>query len=77
MLREDVWQAAERGEFHVYAAEHADQAMALLTNMPAGNPDADGLYPQDSCNGRVQTRLIEWTAMRQHFSAGASAQFSE
>ena len=77
MLREDVWQAAERGEFHVYAAEHADQAMALLTNMPAGNPDADGLYPQDSCNGRVQTRLIEWTAMRQHFSAGASAHFSE
>ena len=77
MLREDVWQAAERGEFHVYAAEHADQAMALLTDMPAGNPDADGLYPQDSCNGRVQTRLIEWTAMRQHFSAGASAQFSE
>lgn len=77
MLREDVWQAAERGEFHVYAAEHADQAMALLTDMPAGNPDADGLYPQDSCNGRVQTRLIEWTAMRQHFSAGASAHFSE
>ncbi len=77
MLRDDVRQAAERGEFHVYAAEHADQAMALLTDMPAGNPDANGLYPQDSCNGRVQTRLIEWTAMRQQYSAGASAQSSE
>jgi predicted ATP-dependent protease len=73
MLREDVRLAASRGQFHVYAAEHADQVMSLLTGMPAGTPDAEGLYPQDSCNGRVQMRLFEWTAMRQQFAAGASA----
>lgn len=77
MLRADVRQAAGRGEFHVYAAAHADQVMALLTGMPAGSPDADGIYPQDSCNGRVQTRLIEWTAMRQRYSAGANGRLAD
>jgi predicted ATP-dependent protease len=74
MLRADVRGAAERGEFHVYAASHADQAMAMLCAMPAGSPDANGLYPQDSCNGRVQMRLIEWTAMRQQYSSWAGPQ---
>ena len=68
MLRVDVREAVAAGQFHVYAAEHADQVLALLTGMPAGMPDANGLYPQDSCNGRVQIRLIEWTAMRQHYA---------
>ena len=36
--------------------------------MPAGSPDANGLYPTDSCNGRVQLRLLEWTAARQQFA---------
>ncbi|HOP16750.1 MAG TPA: ATP-binding protein [Gammaproteobacteria bacterium] len=71
MLRDDVRAAVGRGEFRVYAATHCDQVMALLTGMPAGVPDADGLYPADSANGRVQIRLIEWTAMRQQFSSGA------
>ncbi|MGD8956017.1 MAG: ATP-binding protein [Chromatiaceae bacterium] len=74
MLRADVRAAAERGEFHVYAANHADQVMAMLCAMPAGSPDASGLYPQDSCNGRVQMRLIEWTAMRQQYSSWSGPQ---
>ena len=74
MLRDDVRAAVRRGEFNVYAAAHCDQVMALLTGMPAGVPDADGLYPADSANGRVQIRLIEWTAMRQQFSSGGGGQ---
>jgi lon-related putative ATP-dependent protease len=70
MLREDVREAAARGEFRIFAAQHADQVMALLTGMPAGSPDVNGLFAADSCNGRVQLRLLEWTALRQQFSAG-------
>ncbi len=76
MLREDVRAAAASGEFHIYPASHADQAIALLTGMPAGSPDANGLYPQDTCNGRVQLRLFEWTALRQQYSAGAASQLT-
>jgi lon-related putative ATP-dependent protease len=77
MLREDLRRAVAAGQFQVYAADHADQVMALLTGMPAGMPDVNGLYPPDSCNGRVQIRLIEWTAMRQHYSAAANVQLGE
>lgn len=68
MLNEAVRDAAAEGHFAVYAVEHADEVMALLTGMPAGHPDANGLYPEDSCNGRIQRRLIEWTAVRQQFA---------
>ncbi|MGB5453517.1 MAG: ATP-binding protein [Sedimenticolaceae bacterium] len=72
MLRRDVRAAAARGEFSIYTARHADQVISLLTGMPAGSPDADGLYPEDSCNGQVQRRLIEWTALRQQYSSAGS-----
>ena len=68
MLRQDVREAAAQGKFNIYAAAHADQVLARLSGMRAGSPDANGLYPEDSCNGRVQMRLFEWTALRQHYS---------
>lgn len=71
MLREDVRDAAAEGLFHVYTAAHVDEVMELLTEMPRGLPDRDGLYPDDSFNGRVQMRLLEWTAWRQQYSSGA------
>lgn len=70
MLRQDVREAVASGQFRIYAVEHVDQVMTLLTGMPAGNPDANGLYPENSCNGRVQIRLFEWTALRQQYTRG-------
>ena len=29
----------------------------LLTGLPAGKPDADGVYPPDSINGKIGARL--------------------
>lgn len=52
-----VVDAAEAGEFHVYAVESIGQAMAALTGLEAGEPDGDGRYPEDSVNGRVGARL--------------------
>ncbi|MCU0765837.1 MAG: AAA family ATPase [Gammaproteobacteria bacterium] len=67
MLRPDVVEAAAAGRFHLYAVRHVDEAMELLTGSRPGHPDAHGLYPEDSFNGRVQRRLIEWTALRQQY----------
>jgi predicted ATP-dependent protease len=72
MLRADVREAAGQGEFHIYAARHVDQVLALLTGMQAGSPDAEGRYPADSCNGRIQLRLFEWTRLRQQYSSGGA-----
>jgi predicted ATP-dependent protease len=57
MLRNDVVEAAAAGRFHVYAIETVDQGIALLTGCDAGERDAEGSYPADSLNGRVEASL--------------------
>ena len=65
MLREDVVAAVERGEFHIYAIETIDDAIELLTDLPAGELGSDDQYPADSFNGRVARRLEElWQRAR-------------
>ena len=57
MLREDVVEAVKEGQFKVYAISTVDEAMELLTAIPAGQRLPDGSYPADSINGRVLARL--------------------
>jgi lon-related putative ATP-dependent protease len=57
MLRDDVVEAARRGEFHVTPVATVDEAAELLTGLPMGAPDDEGVYPEDSLGGRVQRRL--------------------
>jgi lon-related putative ATP-dependent protease len=59
MLRQDVIDAVGSGKFNIYPIEHIDQGIEVLTGVPAGEPDEEGNYPEDSINGRVQARLIE------------------
>jgi lon-related putative ATP-dependent protease len=72
MLRRDVREAVEAGRFHVYAVETVDEGIALLTGMPAGEPDEDGKYPPDSVNGRVARRLAELAEQRRRFAGGGA-----
>lgn len=65
MLREEVRAACERGEFHIYAYRHVDQAIEILTGMSAGTLDEQGEYPQDSLNYRVAARLSELEEIRE------------
>ena len=69
MLRSDLVDAAAAGQFHIHAVQHADEAMEILTGLPAGHRDAQGLYPAGTVNGLVQRRLLEWTALRQHYAS--------
>lgn len=73
MLRRDVVEAAEAGKFKIYAMEHVDQAIAILTDLPAGEADASGEYPEGSVNKRVATRLAELTRIRQSFDKRSQA----
>jgi lon-related putative ATP-dependent protease len=58
-LREEVVEAVERGEFHVYAVNTVDEALELLTGMPAGERGPDGTYPEGTLNALVDKRLQE------------------
>ncbi len=64
MLRQDVVEAVRAGKFSVYAVENVDQAMELLTGVPAGVPDAEGLVPKDSVNYFVMVQLMQLSQMR-------------
>ncbi|MDD3762032.1 MAG: AAA family ATPase [Nevskiales bacterium] len=67
MLRRDVVEAVAAGRFSVYAVGEVDQALELLTGVPAGVADADGSYPDDTVNGRAQQRLREFSRLRRAF----------
>ena len=68
MLNQELVAAAEAGQFSVYTVDHIEQAMELLTGLPAGMPDAQGVYPEGTINHRIQLRLAEWIALRLHYA---------
>ncbi len=57
MLRRSVVDAAAAGQFHIYAVADIDQAITLLTGLPAGEAGAGGEYPEGSINYHVAARL--------------------
>ena len=73
MLRRPVLEAVEAGEFHVYPVTTIDEGIELLTPLRAGVRGADGSYPEDSVNGRVESRLAELARRAREFSAPPGA----
>jgi lon-related putative ATP-dependent protease len=69
MLRHDVVQAVEQGQFNIYAVETIDQGIEILTGLPAGERNAKGQFPAGSLNARVEARLMDmaaqWDRMRE------------
>ncbi|NKB89762.1 MAG: AAA family ATPase [Acidobacteria bacterium] len=57
MLRPQVVDAVERGDFHIWAIEHVDEGIEILTGIPAGEPDEDGEWPEGTINAMVRDRL--------------------
>jgi lon-related putative ATP-dependent protease len=68
MLREDVVAAVAAGRFHVYAVTTVDEAIELLTGFVAGERSPSGEYPPNTINRRVETRLREFSVIRQSFA---------
>lgn len=58
-LRRDVVGAVQAGRFAVYAVHTVEEALELLTGLPAGRRGPDGTYPEESLFGRVARRLKE------------------
>lgn len=69
--RPDVVAALAAGEFHLYPVGHVDEAIEILTGVPAGALDSKGEYPPDTVNGKVQARLKHFAELRSAFGHGA------
>jgi len=59
MLRPDVVEAIEAGQFHVYPVETIKEALELLTGMPAGERGEDGSFAEGTLYAAVEARLSE------------------
>lgn len=68
MLRPEVLEAVQKQQFHIYAVKHVDDAAEILTGIPAGQPDANGRYPEGTLNARTSARLENWSQVRRRFS---------
>jgi predicted ATP-dependent protease len=58
MLRHDVVEAVAQKKFHIYPVSNVDQGIELLTGLPAGERDENGLFPDGTINQRVEVRLL-------------------
>jgi len=71
MLRHDVVEAVAAGQFHIYAMKTVDEAIELLSGIPAGERDEEGNFPEGSVNHLVEARLIELAEKQRAFSASS------
>jgi len=64
MLRDDVVEAVRQQRFSIYTVNGIDEAMSILTGLPAGKADAKGVIPKGSVNQRVAVALENMAAAR-------------
>jgi lon-related putative ATP-dependent protease len=77
MLRDEVVEAVRAERFRVIPVRTIDEGIGILTGVPAGARDADGHYPQDSVNGRVEARLRAFAEARRAYAARPGTQGAE
>ena len=58
ILRDEVIEAVEAGKFRIYPIRTVDEGIAVLTGVPAGEPDPEtGDFPPDTVHGKVEAKL--------------------
>ena len=62
MLKRDVIQSVEKGEFHIYQVSSIEEGIEVLTGVSAGKPDKEGAYPDGTVFNAVQAKLKDYTA---------------
>lgn len=67
MLRHDVIKAVTDKQFHIYPVENIDQAIEVLTGIPAGEVDTSGKFPDESINFRAEQKLLKMSQTRAKF----------
>jgi lon-related putative ATP-dependent protease len=60
MLKKDVVEAVEKGQFNIYAIKTVDEGLELLTGMEAGELHEDGTFATGSFNEKVLAKLKQF-----------------
>ncbi len=70
MLRDEVVEAVQKGQFHIWAVDTLDEAIALLTEMEPGQRGADGHFPEGTFHRAVEDRLEAFARLVQRADEG-------
>jgi predicted ATP-dependent protease len=57
MLNKEVVNAVREGQFHVYQVADITEGIEILTGLPAGSADDNGVFLPDTVYGRIQAKL--------------------
>jgi predicted ATP-dependent protease len=71
MLRQDVIEAVRNNQFRIYPVTTIDEGIEILTGVPAGTRDANGLFPDGTINQRVEVRLLTMSELARLYGAPA------
>lgn len=74
LLRSDVREAVEAGDFHLYSIDTIDEGMELLTGLEMGEAGKDGSYPEGTINHKVIGQLDRLADNRKAFAATQNGQ---
>jgi lon-related putative ATP-dependent protease len=70
MLKKEVVDAVREGKFHVWAVGHVDEALEVLTGLPAGKRQPDGSWEPDSVNFKVDQKLRQMMELARELMKG-------
>lgn len=70
MLKDEVINAVKEGKFHIYPVKAVDEGIEILTGIPAGIRQEDGLYPTGTVNHMVDAKLRTFAERWKHYKHG-------
>ncbi|MGZ9159050.1 MAG: Lon-insertion domain-containing protein, partial [Nitrospira sp.] len=73
-LKREVVEAVDGGTFSVYGVDTIEQALELLTGVPAGERGSEGTFPPQSIYGRAAVRLEEMAQIVACWGEGEEAE---
>jgi predicted ATP-dependent protease len=68
MLDDDVLDAVRNKNFAVYAVQHIDEALTILTGETAGIRGEDGQFADGTVNRKVEDQLVRYSKLRRQFA---------
>lgn len=71
MLKQDVLDAVEADQFHIWAVSHIDEGIEILADQASGKPAGDGKFPDETVNGRVRGTLRRYAEDWQKILTGS------
>lgn len=73
MLSQEVIEAVEAEQFHIFAIETVDEGIEILTSRPAGKRQPDGTFPEGTVHRMVLEKLREmYEIIQRRYSSQSS-----